>query len=159
MSWRKYFSQSPGPRSTTGPGIAHRKYGSYLPEVYSGHPNRIERYYQYETMDTDSEVNAALDILAEFCTQNQGENNLPFQINYKEKATDVEIKIIESSMQKWCNINEFRKRVFRIFRSVLKYGDQFFIRDPETVEWYWVDSTKVDKIIVDRKSTRLNSSH
>ena len=159
MSWKKYFSQSPGPRSTTGPGIAHRKYGSYLPEVYSGHPNRIERYYQYETMDTDSEVNAALDILAEFCTQNQGENNLPFQINYKEKATDVEIKIIESSMQKWCNINEFRKRVFRIFRSVLKYGDQFFIRDPETLEWYWVDSTKVDKIIVNESEGKEPESY
>ena len=150
MSWKKFFSQSPGSNSplSSSPGIAHRNYGSYLPEVYSGHPNRIERYYQYETMDSDSEVNAALDILSEFCTQNQGKNNLPFQINYKEKATDVEIKILESSLQKWCVINEFRKRAFRIFRSILKYGDQFFIRDPETLEWYWIDSTKVDKIIV-----------
>jgi len=150
MSWKKFFSQSPGSNSplSSSPGMAHRNYGSYLPEVYSGHPNRIERYFQYETMDSDSEVNAALDILSEFCTQNQGKNNLPFQIDYKEKATDVEIKILESSLQKWCVINEFRKRAFRIFRSILKYGDQFFIRDPETLEWYWIDSTKVDKIIV-----------
>jgi hypothetical protein len=148
MSWKKFFSTSPGPKSSGTPGIAHRNYGSYLPEVYSGHPNRIERYYQYESMDTDSEVNSALDILAEFCTQNDNQNNLPFKINYKEKATDVEINILNSTLQKWCNMNEFKKRTFRLFRNTLKYGDQFFIRDPETFEWYWIDPTKVDKIIV-----------
>ena len=148
MSWKKFFSTSPGPKSSGTPGIAHRNYGSYLPEVYSGHPNRIERYYQYESMDTDSEVNSALDILAEFCTQNDNQNNLPFKINYKEKATDVEINILNSTLQKWCKMNEFKKRTFRLFRNTLKYGDQFFIRDPETFEWYWIDPTKVDKIIV-----------
>ena len=38
--------------------FAFRNYASRLPEVYSGHPNRIERYNQYENMDADSEVNA-----------------------------------------------------------------------------------------------------
>ena len=37
---------------------------SRLPEVYTGHPNRIERYNQYEMMDVDAEINACLDILA-----------------------------------------------------------------------------------------------
>ena len=46
-----------------------RNYASRLPEVYSGHPNRIERYNQYENMDMDSEINACLDIIAEFITQ------------------------------------------------------------------------------------------
>ena len=32
-----------------------KNYQSHLPEVYSGHPNRIERYNQYENMDNDSE--------------------------------------------------------------------------------------------------------
>ena len=49
--------------------MVYRNYASRLPEVYSGHPNRIERYNQYENMDSDSEINACLDILAEFCTQ------------------------------------------------------------------------------------------
>jgi hypothetical protein len=31
---------------------------------------------------------------------------------------------------------------------VLKYGDQVFIRDPETFEWFWVEMTKVIKVIV-----------
>jgi hypothetical protein len=159
MSWKKYFSQSPGPKSAGNPGIAHRNYGSYLPEVYSGHPNRIERYYQYESMDSDSEVNSALDILTEFCTQNDNQNNLPFTINYKEKATDVEIKILESTLQKWCKMNQFKKRAFRLFRNTLKYGDQFFVRDPETFEWYWVDPTKVDKIIVNEADAKEPESY
>jgi hypothetical protein len=38
----------------TGNDFAFRNYASRLPEVYSGHPNRIERYNQYENMDCDS---------------------------------------------------------------------------------------------------------
>jgi len=34
-------------------------------------------------MDSDSEVNAALDILAEFCTQANKENETPFDIVFK----------------------------------------------------------------------------
>ena len=49
--------------------FAFRNYQSRLPEVYTGHPNRIERYNQYEMMDVDPEVNACLDILSEFSTQ------------------------------------------------------------------------------------------
>ena len=45
------------------PGPARAHYSSYLPDVYAGAPNRVERYMQYDTMDMDSEVNAALDIL------------------------------------------------------------------------------------------------
>ena len=77
MSWKKYFKapntsgqMSPlgnGSNSSIDPG--YRNFASQLPEVYIGHPNRIERYNQYEQMDMDSEVNAALDIIAEFCTQ------------------------------------------------------------------------------------------
>ena len=87
MSWKKFFSEVPvagasdGTYSAMGggitgkPGPARSNYSSYLPDVYSGAPNRIERYGQYNVMDMDSEVNAALDILAEFCTQNNEKTN------------------------------------------------------------------------------------
>jgi hypothetical protein len=38
--------------------------------------------------------------------------------------------------------------MFKMFRNVLKYGDQVFVRDPETFEMYWVDMTKVARVIV-----------
>ena len=56
---------------------AYRNYRSNLPEIYLGHPNRLERYNQYEQMDMDPELTSALDIIAEFSTQTDLESNLP----------------------------------------------------------------------------------
>jgi hypothetical protein len=78
MSWKKYFTPvnvdnaraNYSPLGNGGrPGPARSNYSSFLPDVYAGAPNRVERYMQYNTMDMDSEINAALDILAEFCSQ------------------------------------------------------------------------------------------
>ena len=81
MSWKKYFQPYDGQVSPisggsggSSAGPASANYSSYLPDVYTGSPNRTERYGQYNTMDLDSEVNAALDILAEFCSQKNSQN-------------------------------------------------------------------------------------
>jgi len=158
MSWKKFFtpvntsgSLSPisgSMSSGNGPHASRTNYSSYLPDVYSGHPNRLERYGQYDTMDTDSEVNAALDILAEFCCQTNEENQTPFSVFFKEQATSTEIKIIKKYLQQWTKLNKFHTRIFKIVRNAFKYGDVFFVRDPETQTWMYVDPAKVDKIIV-----------
>jgi hypothetical protein len=156
MSWKKYFksSNTSGQMSPLGNGDnfqsrdVYRNYQSQLPEVYIGHPNRVERYNQYEQMDMDSEVNAALDILAEFCTQPNMENGTGFDIKFKEKPTDNEIKIIKEQLQQWCNLNQFNKRLYKIVRNTIKYGDQVFLRDPETFKLYWTEIYKITKIIV-----------
>ena len=154
MSWKKYFtpvntSGTLSPLSgSQGPSGSKLNYSSYLPDVYSGHPNRLDRYGQYDTMDMDSEVNAALDILAEFCSQTNDENGTPFQIFFKDQATPTEIKIIKKYLQQWTRLNKFQTRIFKIVRNAFKYGDCFFIRDPETNAWMYVDPGKVDKIIV-----------
>jgi hypothetical protein len=172
--WRKYFKVAntggqlspisgqnqfglPGfPRQTgmgyedagAGNDFAFRNYASRLPEVYSGHPNRIERYNQYENMDCDSEVNACLDIIAEFSTQNNELNETPFEINFSDKPTDHEVDIIKKQLQQWTKLNKLDQRMFKLFRNAIKYGDQVFVRDPETFEMYWVDMVKVARVIV-----------
>ena len=128
--------------------IVYRNYASRLPEVYTGHPNRIERYNQYEAMDQDSEINACLDILSEFSTQTDTQDNLPFEVRYNDKPTDHEVDIIKKQLQQWVKLNKLDQRIFRIFRNCIKYGDQVFVRDPETFEMYWVDMTKVARVIV-----------
>ena len=115
MSWKKYFkvanlSGSISPISGATDNITFRNYQSNLPEVYIGHPNRVERYNQYEQMDMDSEVNAALDILAEFSTQTSEENGTPFKFYWKEKPTDNEVKIIREQLTQWTSLNELNKR-------------------------------------------------
>ena len=155
MAWRKYFKTvgtvSPstsvlGNGNQADPGF--RNYQSQLPEVYVGHPNRIERYSQYEGMDMDSEVNSALDILAEFCTQSNEQNGTAFEIFYKDQATDSEIKILKEQLQKWYTLNNLDQRMFKLVRNTLKYGDQVFLRDPETFKLFWVEMNKVSKVIV-----------
>jgi hypothetical protein len=130
------------------PDPGYRNYQSNLPDVYIGHPNRIERYNQYEQMDMDSEINAALDILSEFMTQKNEANNTPFEIKYKDQPTDNEVKIIKEQLNQWVSLNEFNKRIFRIVRNAIKYGDQVFVRDPENFKLYWVEMSKVVKVIV-----------
>ena len=136
-------------------GPARANYSSYLPDIYAGTPNRIERYMQYDTMDMDSEVNAALDILAEFCTQKDKENSTPFHVYFRGKPTGTETKIIKESLQKWTKQQQFETRIFRIIRNTFKYGDCFFVRDPETQKWLYVDAAKVSKIIVNESEGKV----
>jgi hypothetical protein len=128
--------------------FAYRNYQSRLPEVYTGHPNRIERYNQYEMMDVDPEINACLDILAEFSTQSNEHNGTPFDIKFNEEPTTTEVELIRKQLKQWCTLNELDTRIFKIFRNTVKYGDQVFVRDPENFKLYWVDMTKVVKVIV-----------
>jgi hypothetical protein len=165
MSWKKYFTPvsvnnrdtgySPISGSGGRPGPARSNYSSYLPDVYAGAPNRIERYMQYDTMDMDSEVNAALDILAEFCTQKDKENTTPFHTHYRGQATSTEVKLIKDALQKWTKQQQFETRIFRIVRNAFKYGDCFFVRDPQTKKWLFVDAAKVTKIIVNESEGKI----
>jgi hypothetical protein len=147
MSWKKHFTVYQGQNADAKQGTASR-FQSWLPEVYSGQPNRVERYAQYDQMDMDSEVNAALDIISEFSTQIDESTKLPFEVNYIDEVTESETKILEQTLRQWCNLQDWDKRIFRTFRNIIKYGDQFFIRDPETWELYYVNPVDVTKVIV-----------
>jgi len=159
MSWRKHFTPVDNTglplnvQPKTGGGShygmsATSRYSSWLPEVYAGSPNRLMRYIQYDQMDQDLEINAALDTIAEFGTQEDEGTGLPVQIEYNGTPSDTEQKILLKTLTQWCNLNQLQKRAFRIFRSTVKYGDQFFVRDPETFELYWVDPANIEKVIV-----------
>jgi len=154
LSWKKHFkvveinNVSPLSSSAQSQDFSFRNYQYQLPEIYVGHPNRVERYNQYEQMDMDSEVNAALDVLSEFCTQVNIENQTPFDLVFKEVPTDRELKILKEQLQQWVALNQLDKRAFKLVRNTLKYGDQVFLRDPETFELFWVEMSKVTKVIV-----------
>ena len=155
MSWKKHFTRYNTDDGTDGRSTGKvNRWQSWLPEVYSGQPNRVERYTQYDQMDQDSEINAALDTIAEFSTQFDPITDLPFTINYRSEPTDSEISALETALKQWCKVNEFERRIFSMFRSCVKYGDQFFIRDPETWKLIWVNSSDVVKAIVNESTGR-----
>jgi len=158
--WKKYFNTYVGPKGSnlspisgrdqlgSASAMSRKNYNSFLPEVYSGQSNRVDRYYQYEIMDQDPEVNAALDILAEFCTEVNPDNGTQFNFQFNEQPTDIEVTILKQSLISWYRLNELDRRMFRLFRNTLKYGDQFMVRDPETNKLFYIDSRNVDKVIV-----------
>ena len=147
-NWNSGAGMGQSPTGGWTNDFAFRNYQSRLPEVYTGHPNRIERYNQYEMMDVDPEINACLDILSEFSTQYNEHNKTPFEIHFTGEPTQTEVELVGKQLQQWCKLNEFDTRAFKIFRNTIKYGDQVFVRDPETFKLNWVDMTKVVKVIV-----------
>ena len=163
MSWKKHFRVVNNGPSMAAMGMSHlpnekasegtsSKYASYLPEVYAGHPNRIQRYYQYDDMDRDSDINAALDTIADFCTQSEEQNDEPFEIVYNEEANETEVTLLKTSLKKWVKLNDFKRRLWNIFRQTIKNGDQVFLCDPETGEWLWCDHFSVEMVKVDESN-------
>lgn len=163
MSWKKYFSVAPQAGGTdlpVGPDLrgnmnssgTSSKYSSFLPEVYAGHPNRIQRYFQYDDMDRDSDINAAIDTIADFCTQSEEQNDNPFNVKYHDESNETEVGLVKRYLTKWVKLNDFKSRLWYMFRNTIKNGDAFFLRDPETHEWLWLDHYNVEMVRVDEES-------
>lgn len=160
MSWQRHMTMG---RSKISQSVqnnlpvhsssgAKTNFASYLPAVYTGLSNRVDRYRQYDQMDQDPEIRTALNIIADFCTQSTKDFGLPFNIQYKDDMGDTEVTTLEDRLESWCDQNQFKIRIYDIIRGILKYGDQFFVRDPETFEWYWVNPMNVDKVVVNEST-------
>jgi len=122
---------------------------SWLPEVYAGASDRVQRYHQYNIMDQDSDINASLDILAEFCSET--EDGAVFEIKWNKsegEPGESEVDALETLVNRWTSLNDFNTRLFKTVRNTLKYGDQIYIRDPETYKLYWIDPANIEKIVV-----------
>jgi hypothetical protein len=157
--WKKHFQtyNVSGQNSPLGSGGKSRganrtdasRFQSWLPEVYVGQPNRLERYLQYDQMDMDSEINTALDTIAEFSTQMSEETETPFEIKWSDSPTENESEVLQTVLKQWVRVNDWNRRIFNTFRNTIKYGDQPFIRDPETWKLFYVSPADVLRVIVD----------
>lgn len=157
MSWKRHLrvvspaaqqQKLPADNGVGGASGTSSKFSSYLPEVYAGHPNRIQRYGQFDDMDRDSDVAIALDTIADFCTQSEEQAEEPFLIDYNGEVTETETRLLSETLTKWVKLNDFKSRLWQTFRNTIKNGDAFFLRDPETGEWLWIDHYTVEMIKV-----------
>ena len=121
-------------------------------KLYSGHPNRMQRYKQFDDMTKDSIVSTGLNIISDFCTQTEEQSIGPFEVEFDGLMSDTEMKIISKSLRKWTNLNNFENRLWDITRGALQKGDQFFIVDPETFAWMWVNPYAVMGCSVDSEN-------
>lgn len=165
-TWKKFFkpvnSVLPSNQrfvDSTSAYASTSKYSNWLPEVYAGPPDRLQRYAVYDQMNYDHEIHAAIDTIADFGTEPDEVTELPLVLKYNEDPTPSEIQILEKSLGQWCRLNKLSKRIWSMFRSTLVYGDQFFLRDPETFILYWVDPAKVEKVIVNESDGKKIESY
>lgn len=123
---------------------------NWLGNYYQGSFDRISRYVQYDHMDYDVDVNLALDTTAEFSTLLNDDDSLrvPFKLNISDKVDSSVSMILREALKSWCRTNDWNSRLFECVRSTLKYGDQIFIRDPDTYKLHWVDIYNVSKVLV-----------
>lgn len=166
MTWKKFFrpvnSVLPSTQrvvDSTSAYASTSKYSNWLPEVYAGPPDRLQRYAVYDQMNFDHEIHAALDTIADFGTEPDEVTELPLILKYNDDPTPSEIQILEKSLGQWCRLNKIGKRLWSMFRSTLVYGDQFFLRDPETFTLYWIDPAKVEKVIVNESDGKKIESY
>jgi hypothetical protein len=166
MTWKKFFkpvnSVLPAQQRTVDSTSAYAstsKYSNWLPEVYAGPPDRLQRYAVYDQMNYDHEISAALDTIADFGTEPDEVTKQPLVIKFNDEPTASEVQILEKSLGQWIRMNKLNKRIWRMFRSTLVYGDQFFLRDPETFKLFWIDPGKVEKVIVNESDGKKIESY
>lgn len=158
MSYKKFLKKVTLPKARMGVSNLHGneennnvydRYKNYLPIIYQGPSNRGERYTIYDNMVQDPIINWSIQTIADFIIQS--DKDKPFIINYdtKEKLPDSQTLSIEKGLEDWIQDNEWKRRIFPTVVDILKYGDVFFIRDPETYELNKVNIYDVLGVVVD----------
>lgn len=125
-----------------------------IQQVYRGRYDRLERYKLYDWMDQDSDISKALDIIAEHMTEKNDENHF-WEFDWAVEPTEEESSILQENLTQWSKINEWDGRLFRVTRSVIKFGDWFLFRNPETHELYTVHPKFVLGALVDREKLEV----
>lgn len=109
-------------------------YGNYTwyHRLVAGSPNRLVRYREYDVMDADIDVARALDIIAEEVAGNNPKTETPLQIKLElDGGVKVQSRVVatlNAALKTWCNIHDWKNRIFPIARNTVKYGDTFFMR-------------------------------
>lgn len=109
-------------------------YGNYTwyHRLVSGSASRLTRYREYDIMDSDVDVARALDIIAEEMAGNNPKTETPLLIKLElDGGVKVQSRVVatlNAALKTWCNIHDWRNRIFKISRNTVKYGDCFFLR-------------------------------
>ena len=125
-----------------------------LQQVYRGRYDRMERYKLYDWMDQDSDVSRALDITAEHCTPKNDEDHY-WNFNWALDPTEEESALVMENMTQWSRINQWDNRLWRHVRNVLKYGDWFYFRNPDTFELFSLHPRFVLGALIDRETVEV----
>lgn len=114
---------------------------------------RTQRYKEYDGMDRDVEIARALDTIAEEMIGNLASENLPVRIELMDDGAasnnSAGVLTLKTALKYWCEVHQWRTRLFRICRNLVKYGDVFFKKDDPNHKWTFIHPSEVIGALVD----------
>lgn len=133
---------------------------TWYQRLIQGSASRITRYREYDLMDNDVEIARSLDTIAEEMIGSDPNQEMPLDLNIVSEKTEhiptSTVLTLKSALRYWCDMHDWRNRLFAVARVTIKYGDCFFIRRKETQRWEYVHPKNVVAAIVDdRDMTRV----
>lgn len=143
-------------RDTTGTGGIYGNYTWYH-RLVQGSPSRLTRYREFDIMDGDVHVSMALDIIAEEMCGNLGKNNtsieLPLEVTITPSGNNPvparTVTTLRAALKTWCQLHNWKERIFPICRNTIKYGDAFFMRpDKKNGKYQWIHPKSIIGAIV-----------
>lgn len=132
-------------------------YGNYswYQRLIQGSGSRLTRYREYDLMDNDVDVARALDTIAEEMTGNDQASDecLIMEVVAEDDSliSDTEVLTVKAALRHWINLHSLDSRLFKIARTLIKYGDCFFKRKKETQKWEFIHPKHVVGAIVDEE--------
>lgn len=139
-------------RDTTGTGGVYGNYTWYH-RLVQGSPSRLTRYREYDIMDADVHIAMALDIIAEEMCGNNGKHDLPLELIITPSGNNPvpsrTVTTLRAALKTWCQLHNWRERIFPICRNTIKYGDAFFLRpEKNNGNYQWIHPKSVIGAIV-----------
>jgi hypothetical protein len=132
-------------------------YGNYTwyQRLIQGSASRLARYREYDFMDNDVEITRALDTVAEEMTGNNTTSDDPLELDILvEKDVEVNniaVMTLKTALEYWCEIHDWRNRLFPAARIMIKYGDAFFLKNSTTKKWEFINPRNVIAALVDEE--------
>lgn len=127
---------------------------SWQNRLVQGSYSRITRYREYENMDADAEVARALDIIAEEMCPTSAIDQLPIEVivngeDGQQTMSELELLTVKTALREWCNLHEWKSRLFKVCRNTIKYGDCMFKKHSVFERWEWIPPGNVLGAVVD----------
>ena len=128
-------------------------------QVLKGPGSRAQSYKQYDAMDTDIDIARSLDIVAEEMSSKDSKTDLPFIVEYQKEdnqdISDSTVITVRQALRSWAELQALNRRMFSISRTLIKYGDCFFVKTSDTKKWKYLDPSLVYGIEVDEDGTKV----
>jgi hypothetical protein len=119
---------------------------SWFANLMKGAASRLQKYKQYDVMDS-GDVGRALDIIAEEISNPDKRTDLPFLIDYQteenQNISDTTATTLRAALRHWGRFHGLNKKVYNISRAMCKYGDCFYRKRSDTEKWEYVTPNRI----------------